>query len=281
VPEGIADMSSEAVLLAGGGAAILLQLADRRVGHGVARHSDFASRPLDRLHGTMTYLYAIVHGSPAEAAYVRRLVDRAHGPVHSDRHAPAPDPGDPDADVRYDAFDPDAQLWVAATLYDSAVRVWERVFGPLPAERAERIYREYAIVGTALQVPPGAWPEDRAAFRLWWDARLAALDVDDEARDVATRLLHPATGPLWLRLVMPTARLVTAGLLPPPVREAFRLPWSPRRARRYEAVMDVAAVVVPRLPRRLRHVLRDRYLAGLRRRMRTDAGRPGRTTRAS
>ena len=272
-------MSSEAVLLAGGGAAILLQLADRRVGHGVARHSDFASRPLDRLHGTMTYLTAIVHGTPDEAAHVRRLVDRAHGPVHSERRA-APADG-----VAYDAFDRDAQLWVAATLYAAAVLVWDRLVGPMPDEAADRTYREYAIVGTALQVPEGAWPADRAAFRAWWDDRLAALVVDDEARDVARRLLHPEAGPLWLRAAMPLVRLVTAGLLPADVREAYRLPWDARRAARYERVMDVAAAVLPWLPRRLRHAPRDRYLAGLRRRMRTeagrDAGRPGRPARAS
>ncbi|HWR85066.1 MAG TPA: oxygenase MpaB family protein, partial [Rhodoglobus sp.] len=55
----IADVSDEAILLAGGGAAILQQLANPVVAAGVAGHSDFAERPLDRLHGTLTYLYVI------------------------------------------------------------------------------------------------------------------------------------------------------------------------------------------------------------------------------
>lgn len=265
-------MAGDAVLLAGGGRAILLQLADPRVGHGVARHSDFAARPLDRLHGTMTYLYAIVDGTPEESAFVRRHVDRAHGPVHSDRHA-EPDADDPARDehgeLRYDAFDRDAQLWVAATLWDSAVRVWERVHGPLDPDHAETVYRQYSVVGTSLQVPASAWPADRAAFDRWWADRVARLHVDDEARAVARDLLHPRS-PLWLRLVMPVAGLVTTALLPAPVREAYGLPWDARRARRADLVLDVLARVWPHVPSRLRTLPRDRYLAGLRRRMRED-----------
>ena len=42
---GLADIGAEGILLAGAGRAILLQIADPRVGHGVADHSDFAQRP--------------------------------------------------------------------------------------------------------------------------------------------------------------------------------------------------------------------------------------------
>ena len=57
---GLADIGAEGVLLAGAGRAILLQIANPRVGHGVAEHSDFAERPMDRLRATMTYVYAVI-----------------------------------------------------------------------------------------------------------------------------------------------------------------------------------------------------------------------------
>lgn len=260
---GISDMAGESVLLAGGGRAILLQLAHPAVGHGVADHSDFADRPLSRLHGTMTYLYAIVFGTPAERAHVRREVGRAHRPVRSG----------PDADIVYDAFDPELQLWVAATLYDSAMTVFERVHGPLPGPVADALYQEYAVVGTALQMPRELWPADRAAFGRYWDHSLATLVVDDATRSVAQRLLHPAAAPWWLRAVMPVARLVTAGSLPPEVRRQFELPWDARAARRYDLVMAIAAAVVPHLPARLRHALRDGYLRRMRVSMASDPAR--------
>ncbi|ROS54599.1 oxygenase MpaB family protein [Frigoribacterium sp. PhB24] len=261
----ISDMAGESVLLAGGGRAILLQLANPGVGHGVAEHSDFVERPLSRLHGTMTYLYAIVFGTPSEVAHVRRDVGRAHRPVRDGEDSP----------VGYDAFDPTLQLWVAATLYDSAMQVFERVHGPIDPAHAEAVYQDYALVGTSLQMPRELWPADVASFRRYWDDAVEGLVVDDVTRQVAYELLHPTTGPWWLRGVMPLARLVTAGSLPPRVRDDFELPWSSAARRRYDRVMGITAAVVPRLPPRLRHVLRDGYLRRLRSAMAAEARPPG------
>ena len=40
----------------------------------------------------------------------------------------------------YDAADPDAQLWVAATLYAMGEQVRRRMWGALDAEDADRLY---------------------------------------------------------------------------------------------------------------------------------------------
>ena len=50
----LADFVGESMLLLGAGATVLLQLALRGVGHGVADHSTTLVRPLDRLRTTMT-----------------------------------------------------------------------------------------------------------------------------------------------------------------------------------------------------------------------------------
>jgi uncharacterized protein (DUF2236 family) len=261
-------IAAEAVLIAAGGRSILLQLADPAIGHGVADHSDFASRPVDRLRGTLTYVYAISCGTAEEAAAATRRVNRAHAPVQ--------DPGSSSTPA-YSAFTPALQLWVAATLYDSAMTMRELVYGPLDAASADRLYQEYASLGTALQVPPGLWPRDRAAFARYWDERLGTLRTDATTRDVARQLLHPRTGPLWLRLAMPLGRLLTIGLLPAPVRDLFELPWTARDQRRFDRTLAVIRVVYPVLPRLLRHWPKDHYLRELRASMaasiRFDAGR--------
>lgn len=251
---GLADIAAEGILLLGAGRAILLQIAHPAIGHGIAEHSDFSHRPLDRLHATMTYVYAVVYGTPEQLAEVRRRVNRAHGPVQSEAAAGTP---------AYSAFDPELQLWVVATLYDSAAAVYEKIYGALDQESAEQIYRDYAHIGTALQVPAELWPADRAAFTVYWQKNLRRLKTDAVTRRVAQDLLHPAVGPLWLRAAMPLARLLTAGLLPAPVREAFELPWSRGRERRFERVLHLCATVYPRLPRFLRHGPRNYYLAKL------------------
>jgi uncharacterized protein (DUF2236 family) len=249
---GLADIGAEAVLLAGAGRAILLQTADPAVGRGVAEHSNFAERPLDRLAATMGYVYAVVYGSEEQLAAVRRAVNRAHAPVRRDPE---------DGSDGYNAFDPDAQLWVVATLYSTAVEVYERVHGTLDAGTADRVYREYARIGTALQLPAGLWPADRGAFDAYWTGRLAGLAPAPHAVRVAHELLHPVAGTVWLRALMPLARLLTAGLLPDSLREAYGLPWDARRQRRFERVMRALAAVYPRLPQGIRHWPKKYYLA--------------------
>lgn len=248
---GIRDVAPESVLVLAGGRAILLQLANPAVGHGVARHSNFADRPLDRLHGTLAYVYAVTCGTAIDRAAAVRRVALAHRPVHGPATATTP---------TYNAFDPRLQLWVAATLYESATRMHDLVYGPLGAADADAVYRDYGVLGTALQVPAGLWPADRQAFAEYWRSEVAGLSTDAATRGVADRLLHPTGGPLLLRLAMPLARLVTTGLLEPEERELFLLPWSTGRQRRYDLVLRLVRAVYPRLPRWVRHAPMRHYL---------------------
>ncbi len=237
------ELASEGALLLGGARAILLQVADPVVGAGVAAHSDFANRPVHRLDATLRYVYAVVLGDAAAARRAPRHVNRAHAPVRG-------------------ASDPERQRWVAATLYDTAVRVQERVGAPIAHRLAEEMLREYAVLGTRLRMPAELWPQDRDAFDVYWQDAMAALEVGDDARRIARDLLHPAHPPLALRPVLPLVRLVTAGLLPPALRAAYGLPWDARRARRYERAMDAIGAVNRLLPQRMRSWPARRYLAG-------------------
>jgi uncharacterized protein (DUF2236 family) len=246
---GLRDISNDAILLAGGARAILLQVALPAVGRGVAGHSDFTSDPLRRLRNTLTYLYVLVYGRRDEVERIVGYVNSAHAPVHGDG---------------YDAFDPHQQLWVAATLYDSAITVRTAVYGRLSDADADSLYAEYARIGTALQMPASLWPVDRAHFGEYWRRTLMSLDVGDDARRIARDLLHPAVAPPWLRLVMPLVRFLTAGFLTPALRSAFALPWSPGHQRRFDRTLRVLASVYPALPPRLRHWPARHYLLAFR-----------------
>lgn len=245
---GAVDYGAEVILLAGAGRAILLQLANPSVGRGVAENSTFAQRPLDRLNSTLTYVYGTVYGNEEQANEVRRRVNRAHAPV---RRA-----GD-GSSAGYSAFDPKLQLWVAATLYDTARTVIEKIYGPLDGDTADAVYQHYARLGTALQLPPDMWPKDRAAFARYWQEQLTCLSAGDGALSVAKDLLHPANVPWWYHAIMPTARFLTAGFLPAPLRQDFGLQWSGRHERRFHRTMRVLAFAYPKLPARLRHSYRD------------------------
>lgn len=242
------DAAAEASLLAGGARAVLLQLAHPAVGRGVAEHSDFAERPLDRLHGTLTYLYVIEFGTPDEVARVARRVGASHRPVVGEG---------------YDARDTDLQVWVAATIHDTARTMHELVFGALTPAESQQLLDSAAKVATALGVPRERWPATPAAFAEYWNG--VPLWVDSPARDVARELLHPTAGPLWMRALMPTVRLMTAGLLSPELRTAYGLELDERR---YARLVRTLQFVYPRLPRFVRQAPMRGYLRRFRKRAR-------------
>jgi uncharacterized protein (DUF2236 family) len=255
------QIAGEALYLAGGGRALLLQIAHPAVGRGVAEHSDFANRMMDRLHATMTFVYAAVYATPEEFAFTRRSVNRAHAPVRAEAGPSGP---------AYNAYDPQLQLWVAATLYETMITLYERFFGPLSSGDAERVYREFTVLGSALQVPTSLWPADRQEFTRYWDGMVASLQPTDATREVAKQILYPRGIPLWLRLLFPQARLVTAGLLPESVRTAFALDWDDKHQRRYDRWMRWAVLIYPRLPRSWRTRPKEQYLRRLRAQVRAE-----------
>jgi uncharacterized protein (DUF2236 family) len=245
------------VILAGAGRAILLQLAHPAVGHGVARHSDFARDPMNRLHGTLMYVYTVMAGSADDQELAARYVNRKHAPVHG--------PQDPGERVpEYDARDPELQLWVAATLYDTAVQVHDRVLGHLPEASADELYRRYAALGTALQLPEGAWPEDRAAFARFWDRAVHDLAVDATVRAQSEALWEASEAPRWVRWSMPLNRFLTAGFLPESVRAQYEMGWTPQDERRFQLLWSGISRVYPWIPVRLRSWPERYYLTRLR-----------------
>jgi uncharacterized protein (DUF2236 family) len=229
-----------------------LQVAHSAVGRGVAEHSDFSYRPLDRLRATLTYVYAVTFGTPEEIKAVSAQVTSAHRPVTG---------------AGYRASDPELQLWVAATLYDTAVLLYEELFGPLEPARADRVYEQYAVLGTALQVPSGLWPADRAAFRAYWDHMVETIEVTDEARRVARELLAAEHAPLFLRAAMPFNRFLTTAWLPDRIRAEYGLTWDARRQRAYDFGRTVGAPLYRLVPVPIREAPKTFYLRDMRKRL--------------
>lgn len=247
VSRAVERWASDGVLIAGGARAILLQVADPVVAAGVARHSDFAHRPVERLRNTLTFAYAVVLGTPEDAEKVTANVARRHAPVNR-------------------ASDEQLQLWVAATLYDTAVRVHERVFGATTDALADELYAEYARLGTSLAMPQKLWPASRAAFDTYFERRMTELTVTDDARQIAHDLFAPVTAPTWLRAGLPLARLLTIDLLPASVRDAYEFEWTSRQQRRANRAWRVIRFLARITPHRLRSWPYRHYLRQLRER---------------
>ncbi|KFY93204.1 hypothetical protein V500_03817 [Pseudogymnoascus sp. VKM F-4518 (FW-2643)] len=255
-PKEMQKVVREAILLAGGAVAILLQVANPGVGQGVNEHSNFAYRPVDRLRTTMTYVYCMAFGTVDEKKTIIDMVHRAHAPVQG---------------ATYSANDVDLQLWVASTLYAVGLDITEKIFGKFDDAKADEIYQEYAVLATMLRVPPEMWPVDRKAFWEYWDRSIASFEVSAHAISVGKDLLWNKELPLWAKVNMPALRLMTAEWLPPHMRDAYGLKTSKSRRRAYKVLMGVTKSVYPQLPMFIRTYPMKYYMKDMRRRMKNMA----------
>lgn len=243
------QVNREAILLLGGGAAALLQLAHPFVAQAVFDHSRVRRDVAGRFRRTFVRVLNLSFGDLDTATATARRVFKVHEQVVGAlRHAGPAYVGTP----RYAANDESALFWVQATLIDTALRVFEDLVEPLPDDRREQFYAGSLAMSRLFGLSPQNLPHDLSQFRLYYDGMLGSprLSVTPEARELASHILTPpslAAAPLY-RFV----RAYTAWLLPEPLRDAFGL----RLAIPDRVVLSAGRLsirrVLPRLPGHLR-----------------------------
>lgn len=249
--------------LLAGTANVIMQLSWPEVGYGVLESTvdsgKVTKHPFKRARTTFTYLAVALMGTDEERATYRRAVNRSHAQVRSTGESP----------VRYNAFDPALQLWVAACLYRGTVDVVERFRGPMTDEVADALYEACKPLGTTLQVEPGMWPADRHAFEDYWRAGLERVRVDPAVRRYLTDLAALRFMP-WPVRALPgrSNRFFTTGFLPPVFRQAMELPWSAGDQRRFDRIVGALAAVSRRMPAPVRRLPFNWYLWDFRTRVR-------------
>jgi uncharacterized protein (DUF2236 family) len=231
-------VNGEAVLLLGGGRALILQVAHPGVAAGVARFSNYRADPWKRLYRTLDTTLSIVFGDRETSAAASTRLRRVHTRIN----------GSDDRDEPYSALDPELLLWVHATLIDTSLTIYERYVRRLADGDVERYYEEMRALGELYSIPPDGMPPDYASFRRYWDAMLSGgLRVTETTRDVADAVLRPDLMPLaWPAIEL--VRLVTVGTLPAPLRAELDLPWSANRQRALAGSQAAIRRLLPILP---------------------------------
>ncbi len=218
--------------------------------------------PFKRGRTTMTYLAVAAFGTEEDRAAYREAVNGVHRHVRSDGDSP----------VRYNAFDRDLQLWVAACLYYGWADTYRHLHGPLDDATAEAVYQQLAVLGTTLQVPRDMWPADRAAFDAYFHQRIADADIDGPTADYVRMLIGFRMTPWWFRPAGVLLTFMNTGYTPPALRAKLGLRWTRRHQAVFDLVNRVTGAVLRRLPRVVRLMPHNLYLRDLRRRLRS--GRP-------
>jgi uncharacterized protein (DUF2236 family) len=222
----------ERLVLFSGVRALLMQACDPVAVVGFQRHSVIYDDPQARLLRTDERMSRIYFGTPDEAEETGRIVQAMHRRVRGKTPAKY---GPVAKGTRYDASDPELGLWVLASLADSALVYYERVFGDLTQSERERYWSEYRQVGELLGLPPDSMPATHKGLRQYIDGRLAdgSLWISDERREPAVRMVLEPPFSGWQRAaVMPvteTVKLISTGLLPAEIRRLLGFSWDPAR----------------------------------------------------
>lgn len=243
---------SSAVFL-GAGRAALLQLAHPWVATAIEQHSRTRHDPIGRFQRTFVRVFAMVYGDLDAAFAAARAVHAIHERIA----------GELPGGGSYRANDPDALLWVHATLWDTSVRMFEAVVRPLAAAEKQAYYAETRRFAALFGIPETKLPRDWAAFSAYVEAMLRegvlhVLPAAAEMGRFVLRPLHPLLAPLARRY-----RCLTAHFLPAPLAQQFGLGEELRRPERAESTLRLVRRVYPRLPLRLRYL--PAYLAAERR----------------
>ena len=241
-------VNREAIVVAGWGRAILLQLAHPAVAAGVRDHSSFRGSlcsSLRRLHSTLTAMQSLTFGDTeqmiAAAAGINVIHDRVTGGSLAG------------AGQAYSAHDPDLQRWVHATLLDSIPLAYELLVGPLTLRERDRYCSEAAIMEPLLGMPAGWLPRDTAQLAAYMRGMFAGgtIVVTDTSRALARAVLYP---PQW-QVAWPAFRalqVLTIGWLPPSIRQAYGFEWRTRDARaftRWAGLLRTTRRLLPRVAR--------------------------------
>ncbi len=243
-------INKELALMLGGGRALLMQIAHPMIARGVLDHSDFQQRPVARLRHTLLPMLDLIFGDLATARATAARMVRRH---HSITGEMPEDVGGFTRQRRYFATNPALQMWVFATLVDSALVTYERFFHPLTAAEKAQFYRESCHWGRLLGITADALPPDFPAFMNYLDEMLHGPQIcpGRAGRRLAAEVLQPKVRYLPALLIRQYA-LITTGLLPAVMREKFGFAWDARRERRFRRIISGLRLTLRCIPERLR-----------------------------
>jgi uncharacterized protein (DUF2236 family) len=222
----------EGILFAGSGAALLLQAALPGIRATENESSkDLATELLDTLQEHISQISILVFGTRAERKALLELIQQQ--------------------DDRF-LHNPSQARWIAATLYATATDFYQRVYGRVDYDTAQRGYDEFTMLMSCIGLPQGTWPESRTTFWSYWDDQVGQLQVSPDAARFAKELRESTDMPKWVQRIKPFLRVVTIEMLPPRIRDAYGLRSTVSTRALYRTWMGFSVAVYPAMPNKLR-----------------------------
>ena len=214
--------------------------------------------PFTRLARTAKIQETVFLGTKAEADKALGAVHRLHERVKGELPEAA---GAHPAGSAYSAFDPELMLWTLAVIADSGRVMYETMARPLSEAEREALWQDYVRFGELFLLPRESVPPTYREFQAWFDAKLAAPDLQatEHALEMAPLVAFRQPVPPHARANIAVQNLVIKGTLPPQVRDIFGIEWSARHEAAFQAIAASHRRARPAFPRRMRRGRNDYF----------------------
>ncbi len=212
-------------LLLGFMRAVVIEELDPYLVASVADSGQVRQRTPLRYDRTMQYFATVIFG---DAESVLKSADVLMK-IHARAVGPEPVTGN-----RFDANDPDSQLWIHLTAWHSILYVYE-VFGPgrLSAADEARYWRECAVAAHFQTIDPTNVPTSREGVRAYFESYRPKLvgsevaqDMMDYLLDLTREILPPAVPTIVRRVVNAIVRRGVIATMPRWMRRVGATPQS-------------------------------------------------------
>ncbi|WP_158880275.1 oxygenase MpaB family protein [Amycolatopsis anabasis] len=162
-------------------------------------------RPRTRYDRTLRYFALVAFGDSRSTAKAADVLVKVHSKAVGT---------EPLSGRRYDANDPDSQLWIHLTAWHSILYAYER-YGPgkLSAEDEERYWRECAVAAELQTCDPADVPRTREGVRAYFERMRPRLVGSQVAKDTMNHLLRAEVMlPPLPAVLRPAAKLIAFAL---------------------------------------------------------------------
>jgi len=207
-------------MIIGGLRALILQSLHPLAMAGVAEHSDYRARPLQRLRRTAEYISTITFGDTEAARQAGATVRRVHRHINGT---------DPVTGKRYTAEDPDTLLWVHCVEVHSFLAGYRTYAGSVSPEDQDAYFAESARAAELVGIPADRVPPTRGDMRDYFASVRPSLCVSAAANDAIRFVVSPPITRDLLPLAAPLriAASAAVGLTPRDLRRLAGIdrPW--------------------------------------------------------
>jgi len=213
-------------------------------------------RPFERLARTAKIQETVFLGSRAEADEVLARVHRLHESVKGELPEAA---GAHPAGTPYSAFDPELMLWTLAVIADSGREMYETLVRPLSEAEREDLWQDYVRFGELFELPRSEVPGSHREFKAWFDAKLAAPDLQatEHGLEMAPLVAFRQPVPAAARGNLAVQNHIIKGTLPSRVREIFGIRWTRAHESSFRAIAATSRRTRRFFPRQMRRGRND------------------------